>query len=258
MGKRKIRTMEVERKKFQGVINILSFNRHFYIIGIGVLALITISWLLQDWSNCVYWIILLAFIYGLITPLIVSAYVYDFSGYYNFKWLKDCSIKDAATTKILNINAGFDETSFIIKNYFPKSNLNVFDFYNAEKHTEPAIIRARKVSLNYPNTQQIETSNLPLKDNSVDAIFLLSAAHEIRANDEKVKFLKECNRVCKPTGKVIMVEHLRDFPNFLAFSVGFTHFFSKSVWKNAFTKANFSYFSEIKFTPFMSIFTANQ
>lgn len=190
-------------------------------------------------------------------PLIVSAYVYDYSGYYNFNWLKNYNIEDSDAKQILNINAGFDETSFIIKNIFPKSGLKVFDFYNAAQHTEPAIIRARKVSLVYPNTQQIISNSIPLKDKSVDIIFLLSAVHEIRSQEEKVQFLKECHRVCKQNGIVIMVEHLRDFPNFLAFSVGFTHFFSKSVWKKAFEKAGFSSFAETKFTPFMSIFNSS-
>jgi ubiquinone/menaquinone biosynthesis C-methylase UbiE len=187
-------------------------------------------------------------------PLIVSAYVYDFSGYYNLNWLKRFNITDSEGKQILNINAGFDETSFIIKNLFPQSDLKAFDFYNAEQHTEPAIIRARKVSLVYPNTQQIKSTYIPLEDNSVDIIFLLSAAHEIRSYNEKVQFLSECHRLCKPNGRVIMVEHLRDFPNFLAFSIGFTHFFSKEVWKKAFKEAGFLSFNETKFTPFMSVF----
>ena len=167
-------------------------------------------------------------------PLIVSAYVYDFSGYYNFHWLTKLVSNSERINLITNINAGFDETSFIIKNKFPGSDLKVFDFYNAKRHTEPAIIRARKVSLVYPNTQSILSNLIPLGDNTVDIVFLLSAVHEIRSHDEKVQFLKECHRICKPNGKIIMVEHLRDFPNFVAFSVGFTHFFSRSVWKNAF------------------------
>ena len=157
----------------------------------------------------------------------------------------------------MNINAGFDETSFIIKNLFPQSDLRVFDFYNSKQHTESAIIRARKVSLVYPNTQQIISNFIPLKDNSVDYIFLLSAVHEIRSQDEKVQFLKECHRVCKSTGSVIMVEHLRDFPNFVAFSIGFTHFFSKKTWRKAFKEAGFSSFNETKFTPFMSVFNCS-
>lgn len=187
-------------------------------------------------------------------PLVVSAYVYDYSGFYNFNWLKNLDLENSGTKQILNINAGFDETSFIIKSIFPQADLNVFDFYDAERHTEPAIIRARKVSLVYPNTQQIITNSIPIQNNSVDIIFLLSAAHEIRSQEEKIQFLKECLRVCKQNGKVIMVEHLRDLPNFLAFSVGFTHFFSKRDWKKAFGKAGFSTFAETKFTPFMSIF----
>jgi SAM-dependent methyltransferase len=248
--------MEVKRKPFQGVLNILSFNRHFYVFGLVALTLILTSHILFNWSNVLYSIILLSFIYGLTMPLIVSAYVYDFSGYYNFNWLKNLNLTDSKDTQILNINAGFDETSFIIKNLFPESDLKVFDFYNSKQHTEPAIIRARKVSLVYPNTQQIISNTIPLKDNSVDYIFLLSAVHEIRTQEEKVQFLKECHRVCKSNGSVIMVEHLRDFPNFVAFSIGFTHFFSKKIWQKAFKEAGFSSFNETKFTPFMSVFNS--
>jgi len=249
--------METKRRKFQGVLNILSFNRHFYIVGIGILAVIIISHQLFAWPDLLYRIIVAAFIYGLLIPLIVSAYVYDFSGYYHFKWLKDCEIDQSTVKQILNINAGFDETSFIIKENFPQADLKVFDFYDAKRHTEPAIVRARKVSIVYPDTQQMVSNSISLPDQSVDIIFLLSAVHEIRSNEEKVLFLKECHRLCKPDGKIIMVEHLRDFPNFLAFSVGFTHFFSKTVWKNAFKKAGFTTFNEMKFTPFMSIFISN-
>ncbi len=248
--------MEIKRRNFQGVLNILSFNRHFYVFGLIALAIIIISYLIFSWSTLFLGIVILAFLYGLIMPLIVSAYVYDFSGYYNFDWLKNYTFTDSEDKQILNINAGFDETSFIIKHHFPKSDLKVFDFYNAKQHTEPAIIRARKVSLVYPNTQQIISNAIPLKDNSVDLIFLLSAAHEIRSQAEKIQFLKECHRVCKSTGNVIMIEHLRDFPNFVAFTVGFTHFFSKNTWKKAFEGAGFSTFAEQKFTPFMSIFNS--
>lgn len=249
--------MEIKRRSFQGVLNILSFNRHFYVAGFILLALIIGSKYIFNWSDSLYLLVVLAFIYGLTMPLFVSAYVYDFSGFYNFYWLKKMKIEDAKDKFNLNINAGFDETSFIIQSILPNSKLQVYDFYNAKQHTEPAIVRARKVSLFYPNTQKINSNSIPLYDNSVDTIFLISAIHEIRKQDEKVQFLKECRRVCKPNGHVIMVEHLRDFPNFVAFTIGFTHFFSKATWKKAFEEAGFTSFNETKFTPFMSIFNCN-
>lgn len=249
--------MAIKRRNFQGVLNILSFNRHFYIFGVSALALIILSKHVFIWYNNFYWLVILAFIYGLVMPLIISAYVYDFSGFYSFDWLKQLKIEDAKDKLNLNINAGFDETSFIIESILPQSNLQVYDFYNAKQHTEPAIIRARKVSLFYSNTQQINSNLIPLNDNSVDNIFLLSAIHEIRKHDEKVQFLKECRRVTKLNGNVILVEHLRDFPNFIAFTIGFTHFFSKATWKKAFGEAGFKSFKEEKFTPFMSIFNCN-
>jgi SAM-dependent methyltransferase len=249
--------MEIKRTKFQGVLNILSFNRHFYVIGLGALLLLYVSRFIFTWSPMAFAIIVIAFLYGLIMPLIVSAWVYDFSRFYEFQWLKQQISGDEKVNRIVNINAGFDETSFIIKHEFPNSDLQVFDFYNARQHTEPAIVRARKVSMVFPNTQTIASNVIPVSDASIDLVFLLSAVHEIRSQEEKIGFLKECRRICKPQGRVIMVEHLRDFPNFLAFSVGFTHFFSRATWKNAFERAGFATFQETKFTPFMSVFNCN-
>lgn len=243
-----------ERKSFQGVLNILSFNRHFYIISFSILVIVVSGYLFMDLPDSAFWTIIVLFAYGLMMPLIVSAYVYDFSGYYRFNWLEEIIPSNRNIQSIVNINAGFDETSFIINSKFPQAELRVFDFYNAAQHTEVAIKRAREVSLVYPGTQVISSNLIPLDDESVDVVFLLSAVHEIRSNEEKIRFLKECHRVCKPDGQVVMVEHLRDFPNFLAFSIGFTHFFSRAVWKKAFIRAGFSLFNERKFTPFMSVF----
>lgn len=243
-----------KRKRFQGVLNILSFNRHFYSVGLILLASLVGLQYYFSWSESAKWIVLVGFLYALITPLLVSAYVYDLSKYYDFKWLNPLKLKDSESTQILNINAGFDETSFILKEKFPKSSLKVFDFYNEIKHTERAIKRARKVSQNYPNTKVISTNKIPIEDNSIDVVFLLSAVHEIRSNKEKVTFLKECNRILKRNGSIVLVEHLRDIPNFLAFSIGFTHFFSKRIWNQVFKEAHFSFVYERKFTPFMSVF----
>jgi ubiquinone/menaquinone biosynthesis C-methylase UbiE len=250
--------MEQKRRPLQGVLNILSFNRYFYFYGLIVLfALITALWFFA-WSGLIFSLAVALFLYGLIMPLLVSAYVYDFSGYYRLDWLKNVIDYKQQAKLIVNINAGFDETSFIIKEKFPIADMRVFDFYNARQHTEPAIKRARKVSVVYPNTQSIDSGRIPLDDHSVDVLFLLSAAHEIRSQQEKVRFLKECYRVCKTDAKVVMVEHLRDFPNFLAFTIGFTHFFSAGTWRKSFQRAGFTSFEERKFTPFMSIFTCGR
>jgi len=246
--------MEAKRRNFQGVLNILSFNRHYYVLGLGVLALLVASRWFIAWPTVVFWIVVAAFVYGLVMPLLVSAYVYDLSGYYHFQWLRDVVRDGEPADRIVSIHSGFDETSYILQARFPFANLQVFDFYDPVRHTEPAIKRARKVSLGYADTRSIAADRIPMEDGAADIVFLLSAVHEIRSNAEKVVFLKECRRLCKPGGKVVMVEHLRDFPNFIAFSVGFTHFFSREVWKRAFEQAGFSRLQETKFTPFLSIF----
>lgn len=246
--------MEIKRRPFQGVLNILSFNRHYYLFGVGALILLFVSSVFISWPPGLFRIIIAAFGYGFIMPLVVSAYVYDFSGYYDLHWINELTKTYPDASRIVNITAGFDETSYLLKDKFPRAILAAFDFYNPIRHTEAAIRRARKVSPGFPDTRLVASDSLPVEDQSVEIVFLLSAVHEIRSNDEKVLFLKECRRICTATGKVVLVEHLRDFPNFVAFSIGFTHFFSRKTWKTAFRHAGFTTCTERKFTPFMSVF----
>jgi hypothetical protein len=61
-------------------------------------------------------------------------------------------------------------------------------------------------------------------------------------------------RILKPDGQIIIVEHLRDRANFLAYNIGFFHFHSRSIWLRAFSSAGLSLRQELKITPFVTAF----
>lgn len=244
--------MERIRKPFQGVSNIVRFNWHFYVV--SVVAILLILWAKNDFYLPTFYANILLFF--IITPtlisLFVSYYVYDFSDLYQLNWIDGLFL--FPNEKILNINAGFDETSVLLKEKFPHSELIVFDFYDPEKHTEVSIKRARNVYPPYPNTVSINTAKLPLPDDSVDLIFVTFAAHEIRNDSERSIFFKELHRILANNGKIIVTEHLRDLPNFLAYNIGFFHFMPKSSWYKTFENAALNISCEQKITPFISTF----
>ncbi|MFM1999140.1 MAG: hypothetical protein RL204_1087, partial [Bacteroidota bacterium] len=138
---------------------------------------------------------------------------------------------------------------------YPDTELTVCDFYDQKKHTEISIARARKAYPPYPKTIQISTNHIPFADNTFDIITIIFAAHEIRNNEERVLFFKELARIIKPSGKIVVTEHLRDFNNLLAYNIGFFHFLSKTTWLNTFKEANMEVEKELKSTIFISSFT---
>lgn len=241
------------RRPYQGVTNIIRFNWHFYVIAIALIILMVIAWLFtsNNYSNAILIIALISAL-SLLLSLFISYYIYDRSALYKLDWLNDLNIQSQDV--LVNINAGFDETSSIIAQQFPDTLLHVFDFYDPEKHTEVSIERARKRYAVFPGTKRISTNIIPLNNASVDFALAILAAHEIRGTDERIVFLKEIKRILKPGGKLVVVEHLRDWPNFLAYTIGFFHFFSKKQWTNNFTSAGFKLAEEKKVTPFISVF----
>lgn len=246
--------MEKMRKPFQGVWNIVRFNWHFYVLSLGALLLLLFfsNYINSTFRLYSFVVALLIFLPTFIS-LSVSYYVYDLSGLYNLNWIS--AFIDTEKSTIVNINAGFDETSILLKDKFPNSELLVFDFYDPKKHTEVSIKRARKAYALFPNTKSVTANNLPMLDNSADKIFVIFSAHEIRNEQERIEFFKELKRVLKSTGEILITEHLRDVPNFLAYNIGFLHFYSKQSWLQVFELTGLSLKSEQKITPFISTFT---
>jgi ubiquinone/menaquinone biosynthesis C-methylase UbiE len=242
--------MEIKRKPLQGVTNIVRFNWHFYLIaGIVLGSLIVFKSVLPSpVQTPIVWFSILT-LFAIIVSLVISFLVYDISDLYQIKWLENVGQK-----KVLNINAGFDETSAVIQNKFPKCDLVVCDFYDPKKHTEVSIKRARKAYPPFQNTIQTTTNELPFPDKSFDCSVAILSAHEIRDEQERILFFKEIHRVTNDSGEIFVTEHLRDWKNFMAYTIGFLHFHSRSSWLNTFEQANLVVKREVKTTPFITTF----
>jgi ubiquinone/menaquinone biosynthesis C-methylase UbiE len=245
--------METIRIPFQGVFNIIRFNWHFYLISIAFIILLFISantWLIS--LKLLINAFCLLVISISFSSLLVSMYVYDFSSLYGLSWLNSISLNDKGN--FINIHAGFDETSILLKNKYPDIKLEILDFYDQSKHTEISIKRARRAYPAFPQTKSVKTTSLPLQSDSIDSIFVILSAHEIRNQEERVEFFRELNRVLKIQGKIIVVEHLRNLPNFLAYNIGFLHFLSESSWHATFNSTELKISQTINITPFVTSF----
>ena len=84
--------------------------------------------------------------------------------------------------------------------------------------------------------------------------FLLFAAHELREREARIQFFREVSRSLTFDGQVLVVEHLRDWWNFLAYGPGAMHFFAEGEWRTTFRGANFEVAREFRMTPFVKCF----
>lgn len=250
MEERKNREMEVRRTAFQGIKNIIRFNWHFYVIAaVSILLLIALSQFLSGILVYLIYATIGFTMLGILASLAVSYYIYDYSDLYELRWIDKENPK-----QILNVNAGFDETSELIKNKKQNTTLSIIDFYNPNKHTEVSIKRARERYPSPKETISVETDNLPFADKSFDLILCVLSAHEIRDQRERTRFFKELSRVLADEGKLMVTEHLRNTNNFLAFQIGFFHFFSKPNWTTVFEEAGLKMREIHKNNPFISTF----
>ncbi|MBO0939458.1 methyltransferase domain-containing protein [Fibrella sp. HMF5335] len=241
------------RTPFQGVTNIVRFNWHFYALaGLSVVILLLVFVLAPAPFGALALLAVAAILVPTLISLGVSYYVYDYSPLYALDWLEALAIPENG--HLLTIHAGFDETSGLLARRFPQATLRVYDFYDPTKHTEISIERARNAYPAYPGTEAITTAHIPTPDGWADVVFLILAAHEIRDETERILFFNEVRRTLKPDGRVLVVEQLRDLPNFGAYTVGFLHFHAKKTWLRTFNRARLSVKSAQKLTPFISVF----
>ncbi len=239
------------RAPYQGLVQIFNYNRPFYLRTLtGVMAAIILSlWLPPALRVLVLLATGTAFVWTC-ASLLVSHYVYDRSGFYTFDWLPACLSR--SPIRWLVIHSGIDEISPALSSIFPGSAGQVVDIYDPREMTEPSIKRARHLAaLTSPSTHP---RTLPAPDHEFETAFLIFAAHELRQPAARLRLLRDIARVLCLGGELVLVEHLRDWPNFLAFGPGFLHFFSARTWQNAAHAAGLTIRRHRTVTPFVHVF----
>ena len=184
--------------------------------------------------------------------LVASYLTYDRSGLYTWACLDPHLPTPLA--RVVHVHTGLDETSATLRAKLPHAELHVFDASAPAAQPEPSIARARRLIPLYPGTVAVGLGPLPLAEGSVDLLLLPMAAHEVRDATTRARWLAELSRVLRPGGRVIVVEHLRDLPNTLAFHVGVLHFLSRRAWHRTFAEAGLVRVHEGHVTPLLALF----
>ena len=238
--------------KYKGVLQIIRYNWSLYALtSLAAISCIAIGFLLAGrWSQLLFTIGVVV-ICWMTTSLLVSHYVYDRSGLYDFHWILERLPNQPRTW--LNIHCGLDQTSNLLLSVFPGSESQILDIFDPFEMTEPSIARARG-SAAKPDTPTANFRSLPLPSSTCDAVFLIFAAHEIRKGSSRRDFFAEVARILSANGSIVIMEHLRDLPNFVGFGPGFLHFQTRREWLSAAASANLVAAREFAVTPFVRVF----
>jgi len=245
----------VARARFAGVLSILQYNRHFYVASLGgllgVAAILRFGSLPRAVAALLVAGAALAAFWS-IGSLAASYSIYDYAGVTRWEWLPQAL--SFPPRRWLNIHAGLDESTPALARFFPGSDFAVLDIYDPREMTEPSIARARELHASDIPALAARLDALPLPDGDRDTVFLLFAAHEVRDHARRVQFLREVVRVLSPNGQVLLVEHMRDWPNFIAFGPGFLHFHARRDWLRVAESACLRVVNETRQTPFVRCF----
>jgi SAM-dependent methyltransferase len=246
-------TTAPSRKPYQGVVQIFQFNwRAYFFTGMSVAAAILVLPFLPPIGRTALLLGVAPAIFWIASSLLVSHYLYDRFPLYDLTWI---SRSLALTPKRwVNIHCGLDETSGLLAAIFPESTGQVVDIYDPRIMTETSIQIARQLKHPVEMDMMALYDALPISDASLDAVFLLFAAHELRQHGQRVRLFQEVARILVPGGDLILMEHSRDWWNFLAFGPGFLHFFSRREWRRTALDAGLALQAEFSRTPFVHVY----
>lgn len=243
------------RGHWQGMVNIIRFNWPFYLVA-GIVFLVAILGLIvvePMWLKLACTAAIAGAGYFIFVSLGVSHLIYDRSDLYHWRWLSRV-LGDEKAGRIVFCHAGLDEASEAIKERLSPGSWMTLDHFDPEQMTEPSIQRARRICPPTEETIPARFDQWPVDAASTDVIFGMLAIHEFRSEDERTRWFAEARRCLTPDGRIILVEHMRDAANFLAFGPGFLHFHSPANWRRCWEAAGFRATDDFRITPWIRTF----
>lgn len=243
------------RGNWQGMLTIARFNWPLYLAALVVLlaaggGLFCVS---NSVLKMACYAALLGAVYFVFGSLGVSHLIYDRSDLYRWNWLAR-ALNGSEKRGVIFCHSGFDECSQMLREKLADAEWQVLDHFDAVRMTEPSIRRARRLYPPTPGTVAAAYDAWPVKAECADVVFGILAIHEFRSENERCAWFAQARRCLRTGGRVVLVEHIRDTANFLAFGPGFLHFHSRQSWQRAWACAGLRLSDEFHITPWVRVF----
>lgn len=187
--------------------------------------------------------------WGLASASLTAWWVFDRSGVTRWAWLP--SVLPPNATAALNLTTGFDDTSAALGRVCPDLGWTTVDLFDPSIGHDGSIKRARAAWPPPAGAIGIATPALPVRSASVDVVTMLMSAHELRDEPSRASLFSEVARSLRPGGRLVLVEHLRNPTNALAFGPGVFHFLARDAWVAEAERAGLALVHEVPLTPFV-------
>ncbi len=231
-----------------GPIDVMGFNAAPFVLGPVAAALAAVVALTPLPIPVRLLFAVAALVGGFLSISAIVAVVWVFGIGADRRWAWIASAADTPR-RWVNVTTGFDDSTATLHRLLPATAGEAVDVFDPAIDHETALLAARR---RFPTSGRsgLATDLGPtLGDKVYDAAFLLMSAHETRGRDRDSLF-EAIAKSLSPCGRLVLVEHLRDRPNRVAFGPGASHFQSRETWVRVAADAGLALGDEVRLTPY--------
>ena len=237
------------RSSWAGALQIIHFNWPAYAFACGVAGGCALALAMPGPERFIAAAVLAPTVYLTAASILASHWIYDLSPLSDWVWLP--AWLPAPAGRWLLIQSGFDPTGGRLRALLPAASLPVVDLYGVPGVGGASVRRARAAN---ENDALGSVAALPEEAAVCDTILAVFALHEIRTPAARADFFRSLARALAPGGRLVVIEHLRDWNNFLVFGPGFLHFLPGGEWRRRASEAGLRFEKETSITPFVRAF----
>lgn len=213
------------------MLKILRFNWPKYVLGVvlSLVCLVSASGQESGFGELALYVIATVTLFVMIASLLASWYVYDHCDVESFDWLGN--FIDGDPQSIVSVHVGYDDAERGLRMVFSEARVtsSLFRVTHTPWWRGRSLVRA--VATAGPHHEAQETiSSLTERGERFDLVVLGFSAHEARDRGDRHLLLERSMALLSTGGTILLIEHLLDGPNLVAYGPGALHFQTKGSW----------------------------